>query len=76
MPVGLDGPPCGCGGVAHVEAYAAGASLARMAAELVAEGGSPFLAARARTLATGEELSAKDVAEGERSPTTPPARGS
>lgn len=64
VPVGLDGPPCGCGGVAHVEAYAAGASLARMAAELVVNGGSAFLVTRARALHRGEELSAKDVAEG------------
>lgn len=64
VPVGLDGPPCGCGGVAHIEAYAAGASLARMAAELVVNGGSAFLVARARTLGRGEHLSAKDVAEG------------
>jgi glucokinase len=67
VPVGLDGPPCGCGGVGHVEAYAAGASLARMATELVAEGRSPFLAKRAsevRELPNGEELSAKDVAAG------------
>jgi glucokinase len=64
VPVGLDGPPCGCGGVAHVEAYAAGASLARMAAELVTNGGSAFLVDRAGALPKGEALSAKDVAEG------------
>jgi glucokinase len=62
--VSLDGPRCGCGGVGHVEAFAAGVSLARQADALVAAAASPFLANRARNLARGEELSAKDVAEG------------
>lgn len=65
VPVGLDGPRCGCGGIGHVEAYAAGASLAREARVLVAADASPFLVARARDLPVGsDELSAKDVAEG------------
>lgn len=64
VPVSLDGPRCGCGGIGHVEAFAAGVSLARFADELVAADGSPFLAQRARALAPGEALSARDVAEG------------
>ena len=64
VPVSLDGPRCGCGGVGHVEAYAAGISLARFADALVAADGSPFLAQRARELAPGDALSARDVAEG------------
>lgn len=64
VPVSLDGPRCGCGGIGHVEAFAAGASLARMADALVAAAASPFLADRARELAPGEGLTAKDVAEG------------
>lgn len=64
VPVSLDGPRCGCGGVGHVEAYAAGVSLARQADVLVAAAASPFLADRARTLQPGEALSARDVAEG------------
>lgn len=64
VPVSLDGPRCGCGGLGHVEAIAAGVSLARMADALVAAAASPFLARRARELAPGESLSAKDVAEG------------
>jgi glucokinase len=64
VPVSLDGPRCGCGGVGHVEAYAAGVSLAKFADALVAADASPFLAKRARTLAPGEALSARDVAEG------------
>jgi glucokinase len=66
VPVGLDGPRCGCGGIAHVEAYAAGVSLARDARALVIAGGSPFLADRARALGDGEDLSARDVADGSR----------
>ena len=64
VPVSLDGPRCGCGGSGHVEAIAAGVSLAREANALVAAAASPFLAERARALAPGEELSARDVAEG------------
>ncbi len=64
VPVSLDGPRCGCGGVGHVEAWAAGVSLARQADALVAATASPFLADRARALDPGEALSAKDVAEG------------
>jgi glucokinase len=63
VPVSLDGPRCGCGGIGHVEAYAAGVSLARDAVALVAERRSPFLVERARALGP-EPLSAKDVAEG------------
>jgi len=64
VPVELDGPRCGCGGIGHVEAIAAGVSLAREARAILAAGGSDFLAARAATLPPGEELSAKDLAEG------------
>ena len=62
--VELDGPRCGCGGVGHVEAIASGVALAREARAILAAGDSEFLAARAATLEAGEELSAKDVAEG------------
>jgi glucokinase len=64
VPVGLDGPRCGCGGIGHVEAYAAGVSLAREAKVLLAADASPFLADRARELDPGEDLSAKDVGDG------------
>jgi glucokinase len=63
VPVSLDGPRCGCGGIGHVEAYAAGVSLAREARALVASGSSPFLLDRADAVGS-DELSAKDVAEG------------
>jgi glucokinase len=65
VPVGLDGPRCGCGGIGHVEAYAAGVSLAREARALVVADASPYLTNRARDIEGGaDELSAKDVAEG------------
>jgi len=35
VPVSLDGPRCGCGGIGHVEAYASGTALAREARALV-----------------------------------------
>ena len=39
---------CGCGGVGHLEAFVGGAAMAKTARQAVAEGISPFLAARAR----------------------------
>jgi glucokinase len=62
--VDLDGPRCGCGGVGHVEAIAAGISLARDARALVAADRSPYLTEQARVLGGPQELSAKEVAEG------------
>jgi glucokinase len=64
VPVNLDGPVCGCGGIAHLEAYAAGAGLARFAREAVAAGTSPFLADRAAADGV-DALGAHDVADGE-----------
>lgn len=64
VPVTLDGPRCGCGGIGHVEAYASGAGLAKLAQARVREGRSPFLAERAAAHGT-ESLSAIDVSLGE-----------
>lgn len=64
VPVSMDGPRCGCGGIGHVEAYASGTALARDARALVASGGSRFLTDRARRSGGANSLSAKDVAEG------------
>jgi glucokinase len=63
VPVALDGPRCGCGGVGHVEAFASGTALARDAQALVAAGRSPYLQERARDIGV-ERLSAREVAEG------------
>jgi glucokinase len=63
VPVALDGPRCGCGGIGHVEAFASGTALAREARALVASDRSTFLVDRARRLGGANELSAKDVAE-------------
>ncbi len=64
VPVTLDGPQCGCGGFGHVEAYASGAGLAKLARAAVEHGESPFLEARAREVGAGD-LSAVDVSAGE-----------
>jgi glucokinase len=64
VPVELDGPRCGCGGIGHVEAIASGVALAREARAILASGDSEFLATRAAALEEGQELTAKDVADG------------
>jgi len=64
VPVSFDGPRCGCGGIGHVEAYASGAGLAKLARAAVDRGESPFLEARAREIGA-EQLSAVDVSAGE-----------
>jgi glucokinase len=65
VPVTLDGPRCGCGGIGHVEAYASGAGLAKLAVAAVERGESPFLERRAREI-RADLLSAVDVAAGEK----------
>ncbi len=62
-PVAMDGV-CGCGAVGHLEAYVGGNAMARTARQRVAEGQSPFLAARARDKGL-DEIDARDIAEGE-----------
>ena len=64
VPVTLDGPRCGCGGVGHVEAYASGAGLAKLAKAAIEAGESPFLEQRAREIGL-DQLSAVDVSAGE-----------
>jgi glucokinase len=61
IPVGIEGPICGCGGVAHVEAIASGSGMARLASGAAARGEAPALAARAREIAP-RLLEARDVA--------------
>jgi glucokinase len=65
VPVELDGPLCGCGGSGHLEAISSGVALARDARAAVAQGTSPFLAARAAGPAGVAGLDARAVAEGE-----------
>jgi glucokinase len=62
-PVAMEGL-CGCGAVGHLEAYIGGNAMARTARQAVADGQSPFLAARA-TEKGPEEIDARDIAEGE-----------
>lgn len=79
LQLAFDGPRCGCGGIAHLEAYASGVAIARDARALVEAGRSPFLAVRAAAHAQDGDatadrgtardgiaaLDARDVAEGE-----------
>ncbi len=64
VPVMLDGPRCGCGGVGHLEAVASGTALARDARAAVDGGDRGTLAARASVIGTAA-LAALDVAAGE-----------
>ncbi len=64
LPVALDGPRCGCGGIGHLEAFASGVALARDARAAAADGASPWLSARLAEVGI-EGLSARDVAAGD-----------
>jgi len=50
FPVDFHGPPCGCGGVGHLEAFASGVAIAREARRAIESGRSPELADFARRL--------------------------
>jgi glucokinase len=71
--VDLDGPACCCGARGHLEAISSGIGIARAAADAIATGTAPGLAARASlamgsTLATpamSDGLTARDVAAAE-----------
>jgi glucokinase len=59
--IGIDGPPCGCGGHGHLESYAAGRAADRAARELYGEGADgQRLVARARN---GEREAVEALAE-------------
>ncbi|GAA2640236.1 ROK family protein [Paractinoplanes durhamensis] len=63
--VDANGPVCSCGNAGCLEALFSGAALARDALAAARAGESPALAERlAGRLAGGEELTARDVAEG------------
>ncbi len=62
VPVALDGPTCACGGIAHVEAFASGSGMARIATAAVAQGSAPGLAGRALAIAP-RVLEGRDIAE-------------
>jgi glucokinase len=62
-PVAMDGV-CGCGAIGHLEAFVGGAAMARTARTAIAEGTSPFLAARAAQKGL-DAIEARDIAEGE-----------
>jgi glucokinase len=62
-PVATDGL-CTCGAVGHLEGIVSGAGMAQIARAVVAEGGSPFLAARVAQKGV-DAIEARDIAEGE-----------
>jgi glucokinase len=62
-PVAMEGV-CGCGAVGHLEVFVGGAAMARTARQILAEGSSPFLTARAAQKGLAA-IEARDVAEGE-----------
>ena len=59
VPVMLDGPRCGCGGIGHLEAVASGTALARDARAAVDGGDRGTLAARAAVIGTGGAVGAR-----------------
>lgn len=63
-PIDFHGPPCGCGGVGHLESFASGVAIARAARRAIESGESSDLAAFAQRLGSGE-LDARQVAEAE-----------
>jgi glucokinase len=50
MTVGIEGPVCGCGQSGHIEAYASGPSMARIAKERLKEGETSILSEMVRDL--------------------------
>jgi glucokinase len=62
-PVSMDGV-CNCGAIGHLEAFIGGAAMAKTARKITADGGSPFLSARAAQKGL-EMIEARDIAEGE-----------
>jgi glucokinase len=62
-PVAMEGP-CTCGAEGHLEGIVSGAGMSNIARVLMAQGASPFLAARA-TQKGIDAIEARDIAEGE-----------
>jgi len=62
---------CTCGAVGHLEGIVSGAGMAQIARAIVAEGGSPFLAARVAQKGV-HAIEARDIARA-RMPVTRPA---
>jgi glucokinase len=62
--IGIDEPPCACGGRGHLEAIVSGVAIAKAGRAALADGRSPFLAVRVGDVGS-DALSAKDVAAGE-----------
>lgn len=63
-PVDFHGPPCGCGGVGHLESFASGVAIARAARVAIEAGVAPDLGAYAERNAI-TSVEARHVAEAE-----------
>ena len=66
--VDFNGPPCGCGGTGHLEAYAAGVGIARAARTAIGSGHASDLVEYARKIGVDpavDHLDARQVAEAE-----------
>ena len=64
--VDFNGPPCGCGGTGHLEAFASGVGIARAARQAIGSGHAKDLEDYARSIGVDpavEHLDAKQVAE-------------
>jgi glucokinase len=64
LPIGLDWPPCGCGGAGHLEAASSGSGIARQARLAIEAGQAPGLARLAADVGA-ENLDARRIAEAE-----------
>jgi glucokinase len=64
IPVDFHGPPCGCGGIGHLESFASGVAIARAGRRAIGSGTSPDLEDYARTIGS-DDLDARQIARAE-----------
>jgi glucokinase len=64
IPVDFHGPPCGCGGIGHLESFASGVAIARAGRRAIGSGSSPDLEEYARTIGS-DDLDARQIAAAE-----------
>jgi glucokinase len=64
IPVDFHGPPCGCGGIGHLESFASGVAIARAGRRAIGSGASPDLEDYARTIGS-DDLDARQIADAE-----------
>jgi glucokinase len=64
IPVDFHGPPCGCGGIGHLESFASGVAIARAGRRAIGSANSPDLEEYARTIGS-DDLDARQIAGAE-----------